>query len=127
MRLYVSTTDLPESAFQIIEAGESITKTFDIAHTHDVSIGGDFDIVSNGLISYARADSMEIQEIVPLRSKILAATVNGKQAAATRSAYLSRVKRTTVQTDCTGTKKSSLEQAISTCQVRASLAAQAAQ
>lgn len=102
-------------------------KDFDIAKAHDVSIGGQFEIVSAGAISYAEAGSTELIGIVPFSSNIISAQVDGAQAAATRNSYLSKAKRTAVQSDCTGTQKDALLTAIQICATRASAAAIAAQ
>jgi deuterolysin len=127
LRLYVSPSGLDESAFQTIAAGETVQKDFDIAKAHDVSIGGTFDIVSDGAISYAESDSTELVGIVPFASNVVSTQVDGAKAAETRRSYLQKMKRTAVQSDCTGTQRDSLLAAIQICATRASAAALAAQ
>lgn len=97
----------------MIASGETIEKEFDITHMHDLSSGGAFDIVANGAISYAEVNSTEIAGIIPLSSNLVSAQVDGAEALAARSAFLE--KRTVVQSDCTGTKKTSVLAAISNC------------
>lgn len=127
IRLYVSTKGLDDTAFQSIAAGETIETTFDMAETHDLSPGGHYEVVSNGALSYADVDSTEIIDIAPFKSNIIAALVDGAKAAAKRQFFLSKTKRTIVQSDCTGTQRDSLLKAIGVCSTRAANAAAAAQ
>lgn len=46
IRYQVATAGLPAEAFQIIEAGETIEVSFNVASTHDFAQGGDFDIAA---------------------------------------------------------------------------------
>ncbi|KAI1841910.1 hypothetical protein JX265_013078 [Neoarthrinium moseri] len=124
IRLRVSTAALDEDAFRTISAGEVIEAEFDIAHMHDLSAGGVFEVVTNGALSYAEAGSTEIAGIVPFSSNTLSAQVDGVQARAVRSAFLK--KRTAVQADCTGSKKSAVTAALSNCQSWATQAQSAA-
>jgi deuterolysin len=127
IRLYVSTKGLDESAFRVIAPGESIKTSFDIAEAHDVSAGGSFDVLSEGAISYAEADSTDLVGAVTFKSNVISTKIDGPEAAATRRSYLSKVKRTAVQSDCTGDKSESLLKALAICHTRAAAAAAAAQ
>ncbi|KAI0163453.1 deuterolysin metalloprotease [Pestalotiopsis sp. NC0098] len=113
IRLRVSTAALDEDAFQTIRAGEVVEKDFDIAHMHDLSTGGAFDIVASGAMSFAHANSTELEGTVPLSSNTLSIQVDGTEAEAARSSFLER--RTAVQSDCTSTKKTTITTAIGNC------------
>lgn len=113
IRLRVSTAALDEDAFQTIRAGEVVEKDFDIAHMHDLSTGGAFDIVASGAMSFAHANSTELEGTVPLSSNTLSIQVDGTEAEAARASFLER--RTAVQSDCTSTKKTTITTAIGNC------------
>jgi deuterolysin len=97
----------------VISSGEVVETDFDVAHMHDLSAGGAFDIVSNSALSYAQMNSTEIAGVIPFTSNTVSANVDGAQAATVRAAFLK--KRTVVQSDCTGTKKSTVSTSISNC------------
>lgn len=118
---------MDESAFKVIAPGESLKAKFDIAEAHDVSSGGSFDLLTEGALSYAKADSTELTGTVTFKSNVLSTEIDGSQAAATRHSYLSKVSRTVVQPDCTGTKRQALLNALAICATRATAAAAAAQ
>ncbi|ORY60064.1 Deuterolysin metalloprotease family-domain-containing protein [Pseudomassariella vexata] len=124
LRLQVSTTGLTDDAFQTIPAGEVVEATFDIAEMHDLSVGGEFDVISTGAISYAEADSTEIAGIVPFSSNTLTAAVDGVQAREARDNFLN--KRTSVQSDCTGTRLTATRNALTNCRALAAAASSAA-
>lgn len=126
IRLRVSTSNLDESAFQVIAAGETIEASFDIAVAHDLSAGGDFKVVTEGAFAYANLDSTEIAGAVPFISNSVDAAVNGEQAGKVRRDYIDLAKRTVVQTDCTGTRRTATTTALSNCASLARTAASAA-
>lgn len=127
IRLRVSTSNLDESAFQILPAGESIEASFDIAVAHDLSTGGDFKVLTEGAFAYANLDSTDIAGAVPFISNSVQAAVNGEQAGKVRRDYQELAKRTTVQSDCTGTQRSATTTALSNCASLARTAASNAQ
>ncbi|KAI8251444.1 Neutral protease 2-like protein [Colletotrichum sp. SAR 10_77] len=103
VRLLMATSGLTEEAFQVIGAGESVEVEFDAAELHDLSTAGEIDIVSSGAFSYAEADSTELAGTIPFSSNSIHTAVNGEEAAAVRARFLA--KRTVVQSDCTGTRR----------------------
>lgn len=127
IRLRVSTKNLDESAFHILPAGESIEASFDIAVAHDLSAGGDFDVLTEGAFAYAELNSTAIAGAVPFISNKVQAAVNGEQAGKVRRSYLELTKRTIVQSDCTGTQRSATTTALSNCASLARTAASNAQ
>lgn len=127
IRLRVSTNNLDESAFQVIKAGEAIETSFDIAVAHDLSVGGDFEAITEGAFAYANLDSTEIAGAVPFISNKVQANINGKQAGRVRRDYIDLAKRTVVQSDCTGTRRTGTTTALSNCASLARTAASNAQ
>ncbi|KAF3036456.1 hypothetical protein E8E12_005897 [Didymella heteroderae] len=127
IRLRVSTNNLEESAFQLLPAGESIEASFDIAVAHDLSAGGDFDVLTEGAFAYADPNSTAIAGAVPFISNRVQAAVNGEQAGKVRRDYQELAKRTIVQSDCTGSQRSATTTALSNCASLARTAASNAQ
>ncbi|KAJ4313807.1 hypothetical protein N0V94_006769 [Neodidymelliopsis sp. IMI 364377] len=126
IRLRVSTSNLDESAFQIIAAGETIEASFDIATAHDLSSGGDFKLVTEGAFAYANLDSTEIAGAVPFITNSVDTAIDGEKAGKIRRDYIELSKRTVVQTDCTGTRRTATLTALSNCASLARTAAAAA-
>lgn len=126
IRLRVSTSNLDESAFQILKAGETIEAGFDIAIAHDVSSGGEFDILTEGAFAYADLDSTAIAGAVPFVSNKISAAVDGAQAGKVRRDYIDLAKRTVVQSDCSGTRRTTTTTALANCASLARTAASAA-
>lgn len=120
----MSTENLGEDAFRTIAAGSSIEVTFDIAELHDLAAGGTFDIVSAGVLPTAESDSTTITGAVAFASEPTVASVDGAEAAAVREAHVA--KRFAVQSDCTGTRLTTINNAISVCRTLANAAASAA-
>jgi deuterolysin len=126
LRLRVSTANLDESAFQILKAGETIEAAFDIAVAHDMSAGGDFDLLTEGAFAYAELDSTAIAGAVPFTSNKVTTAVDGAKAGKVRRDWIHLAKRTIVQSDCTGTRGSATRTALSNCASLARTAASAA-
>lgn len=124
LRLLVSTEGLDEDAFRTIAAGTSIEVTFDIAELHDLAVGGDFDLVSAGALPTAEADSTTISGAVTFASNPTIASIDGTEAAAVRRSLVD--KRFAVQSDCTGTRLATVQNALSVCRTLASAAQTAA-
>ncbi|ELQ33318.1 hypothetical protein MCOR02_000994 [Pyricularia oryzae] len=125
IRYQVATAGLPAEAFQIIEAGETIEVSFNVASTHDFAQGGDFDIAALGTFSVAESDSGDIFSAMAFESNHIKAHIDGTEAAKVRRSYLA--KRTMVQSDCTGTRLTQTTNAINSCRSLAQRAASAAQ
>lgn len=113
LRLRVATSGLPEEAFSVIAPGASVEATFDIAHLHDLSQGGAYDVVSTSGFLTAPLDSTTLDGVVPYSSNTLKAEVDGGAAAETRASFLGR--RTSLQSDCTGSKSTAIRSALSNC------------
>lgn len=90
---------------------------------HDLSAGGSFEIVSTGALSYAQADSTELSGSVTFSSNTLTVSVEGAEASKTRRAFWQ--KRSIVQSDCTGTRRTATVNSLANCRTLA-LAAQSA-
>ncbi|KAF2244174.1 metallo proteinase [Trematosphaeria pertusa] len=124
IKLRISTTNIPEEAFQVIAAGQTVETSFDVAQMHDLTAGGAFDIVSSGTLSYAKADSTELTGVVSYSSNTISASVNGAEAAKVRRAFLE--KRSYVSSDCTGSRRTATVNAMSNCRSLALAASSAA-
>ncbi|KAL2880525.1 hypothetical protein SGCOL_004246 [Colletotrichum sp. CLE4] len=124
IRLQIATSGLTEEAFQIVASGETIKVEFDAAELHDLSTGGAVEIVTQGSFLYADADSTDIAGAVPFSSNSIKTEVNGEEAASVRTAFIE--KRTAVQADCTGTRRTATVNAITRCRSLAVAASSAA-
>lgn len=84
---------------------------------HDLSAGGDFDFLTRGSFLIADLDSTNIAGAVPYVSNTLKNSVNGAAAARVRRDFheAANKKRTTVQSDCTGTRRTAQVNALSSC------------
>lgn len=126
MRKRITTKNIAPDAFQHIPAGESIEVTFDVAHVHDLSPGGKYNIHTEGVWSFADENGNELIGSIPFESNKLEVDVNGAEAAAVHTAYHDNWKRTRVQSDCSGSKGSATTAALSNCAKLARAAQQAA-
>lgn len=100
---------------------------FDAAELHDLSDGGDYEIVTKGAFSYAELNSTGIVGVLPYSSNTLRSKVDGRQAAGVHKAFQAKAKRTVVQNDCQGHHRSVTETAIRNCHALAGRARWAAQ
>ncbi|KAJ4349736.1 uncharacterized protein N0V89_008354 [Didymosphaeria variabile] len=123
IKVRVTTENIPEDSFQVIAPGETVETSFDVAELHDLSNGGAFDIASVGAFSTAAIDSTEITGAVEYTSNTLTANIDGAEAEKVRREF---VKRSAVQADCTGTKRTSTVNALANCRTLAIAAASAA-
>lgn len=123
IKVRVTTANIPEDSFQVIAPGETVETSFDVAELHDLSAGGAFDIASAGVFSTAAIDSTEISGAVEYTSNTVTATIDGAEAEKVRRDF---IKRSAVQADCTGTKKTSTVTALSNCAALARAASSAA-
>lgn len=108
MRVRLQTTGLEEDAFQTIAPGETVEAEWDPAQVHDLSSGGQFDFVTSGSFLTAEIDSTDLTGSVAYSSNTLASKVDGVAAAKVRRDFHEKVKRTDVQSDCTGTQLSAV-------------------
>ncbi|KAF2753596.1 neutral protease [Pseudovirgaria hyperparasitica] len=97
LRFMIATSNnISEHAYQAIAPGQTIEKTFDVAHTHNLTAGGPFDVVAQG----AFVD--QLGNIVPFATNRITTNVDGSVAAAAHAKL--REKRTLIQSDCTGSR-----------------------
>ena len=115
LRLRLKTTDLADDAFQTIAAGEAVEVEFDPAVVHDLSAGGEYDIVAKGVLHTADASSNAISGAIPFSSNVLKTTVDAAAAAKARRDFHEHAKRQVIQSDCTGSKRTSSVNALSNC------------
>ncbi|KAI2782786.1 metallo proteinase [Daldinia loculata] len=124
IRLRVLTTGLDEEAFKTIAAGETVEATFDVAQVYDLSAGGKYDVVSLGAVSYAELNTTDLAGIYSVAGSTITAEVDGAAAKEVRRRF--HAKRLAVQSDCTGSKLTATNTAISNCRALASAAQTAA-
>ncbi|KAJ0363092.1 hypothetical protein COL154_005710 [Colletotrichum chrysophilum] len=110
IRVYVRDTNLPDSAFKTIGAGEKVEVQWDPAKVHDLSTGGEFNVSSVGSLRYAKEGSNGIAGQIVYDSGVLTAKVDGVKAAEVHAAFHQSLaaKRANVQNDCTGSKKTAI-------------------
>ncbi|KAF3345623.1 Brefeldin A resistance protein [Verticillium dahliae VDG2] len=101
VRLQLDTTALSEESFQVLVAGETVELTWDVAHVHDLSAGGEFDISANGRFSYAESDSTELTGVATYASNVVHSTVDGEEAAKVRRDFHETIKRAVSSTTAT--------------------------
>ncbi|KAI0506078.1 neutral protease 2-like protein [Xylaria bambusicola] len=123
IRLRLMNGAFADEAFQTIPAGQTIEISFDAAELHDLTTTGDYDFVASGVLSFATTDRNEVAGVIPYSSNTITAKVDGEEAAKVRSAF---VKRTSVQSDCTGSKLTATRNAVTNCRSFASRASSAA-
>ncbi|EKG20509.1 Peptidase M35 deuterolysin [Macrophomina phaseolina MS6] len=126
VRLRTLTTGLSDDAFQSLAAGETIEVTFDVGTTHNLSSGGAFDLLSQGAIPYAEADSTEITGALSYISNKITANINGAEAEKVRRDFSAKVKRTALQSDCTSSRGTATRTALTNCRSLALRASSAA-
>jgi deuterolysin len=95
-----------------------------VGELHDLSEGGAYNLVASGVLSYAGPNTTEIAGVVPFSSNSISATVDGAQAAEVQRRFVE--KRTVLQSDCTGAKRTAQVTALSNCASLAKLSASAA-
>lgn len=116
VRLRLSTEGLEDADFQKIPAGQSVEVTFDAAQSHDLTSGGKFEMVSNGILQFANEADNKLVGSIPFASNTVTTNVNGPEAAIVRAEVMARhEKRTRVQSDCTGDRLSVTKAALSNC------------
>ncbi|OAA69710.1 Peptidase M35, deuterolysin [Cordyceps fumosorosea ARSEF 2679] len=127
LRLRLSTEKLTDEDFQKIDAGQSIEVTFHLAETHDLSAGGKYSVSSTGVLSYATEADNKLIGSVSYTSNAIEAEIDGAIAAAVHGAIQARYeKRTHVQSDCTGSRRTGTINALKNCVALSTRAADAA-
>lgn len=121
-------TNLPDSAFKTIGAGEKVEVQWDPAEVHDLSTGGEFNVSSVGSLRYAKEGSNDIAGQIVYDSGVLTAKVDGVKAAEVHAAFHQSMaaKRANVQNDCTGSKKTTVVKGLAEGQKLAAAAQTAA-
>ena len=119
-------TGLTEDAFTSLAPGATLEGTFDLASVTDLSAGGVFEVIAEGAIPLASADSTELSgSKVAFRSNKLSINVDGAFAAKVAPA-IHLLDDRTVLTSCSGSANTALRQALSQAVTLANNAATAA-
>ena len=115
IRLRLKTADLSDDSFQTIAPGESVEVEWDPAVVHDLSAGGEFDVVAKGVLQTAEEGSNEISDAIPFTSNVLKTTIDGAVASKVRRDFHEHSKRQVVQSDCTSSRRTASVNALSNC------------
>ncbi|KAK1449971.1 metalloproteinase [Colletotrichum melonis] len=126
IRLRLGTNGLPEDAFQVLSAGETVSVEWNYGEVHDLSVGGKVDVAAKGALSIAEVGSNDITSTASFSSNVLSVEVDGAAASKVRRDFRENVKRTVVQSDCTGTQRTATTTALSNCRALAAAASSAA-
>ncbi|KAL8709215.1 MAG: hypothetical protein Q9220_005957 [cf. Caloplaca sp. 1 TL-2023] len=125
--LRVKTTELTDAAFVTLAPGATLESTFELAAVTDLSAGGAFEVVAEGAVPLASADSTSLSgSKLAFRSNKLSITVDGAAAARVAPAVHILDERTVI-TSCGGTQGTTLRNALSRAVTLANNAANAAQ
>lgn len=123
----MATSDLPEEVFKTIAAGETIEVEIELAEIYELAESGSYDVSAAGNFLYAPVNSTELTgEVLSYSSESISVDVVYEKAHTISKAVDKMQKRTIVQSDCTGTRRSQILEAISSCRTLASNAATAA-
>lgn len=108
-------------------AGQTIEVEVELAELYQLSSSGKYDVLAAGAIPYAELNSTALTgSALAFTSNTLSVDVDAAEAAKVESAVSKLAKRTTIQSDCTGTRLTAVRSALSNCQRLATAAATAA-
>ncbi|KAF1815637.1 neutral protease 2-like protein [Eremomyces bilateralis CBS 781.70] len=127
--------NLEPDAFTAIEAGQTLEFELDVASVHDIRRSGEYRVSTSGAIPYAELGSTELTgESVHYRSNEIVMEINWQLARRVKRAIPLMTaeeqtlhKRTRLNTDCTGSRKTSTLNALKLCAQYSELSATAAQ
>jgi deuterolysin len=123
----IATSSLSEDSFKSIGAGETIEVEIELAELYDLSKSGKYNVLAQGVIEYAEADSTTLSgTVLSYSSNKLDIDVDAVKTAKIETAIQRLSKRAAIQSDCTGTKLSAIRTALSNCNRLATAAATAA-
>ncbi|KAH7132585.1 neutral protease 2-like protein [Dendryphion nanum] len=124
IKLQLLTSGLKAEAFLSLKPDETHEVTVQTAALHSLEKGGDFEVFAQGLLPYADDGSTELAGTFSYESeKLLLKGVDGTVAASIHKAIR---KRTTVESNCSGSKLNAIRTALSNSARLASAAASAA-
>jgi deuterolysin len=99
---------------------------WDVAPTHDLGAGGEFQIHSAGQLLYAEANSTSISGAISYISNTVTANIDGIAATKSRRAFDDLYKRQIIATDCKGEKLAAVKTSLAACASLAAVAEKAA-
>lgn len=121
--IFIDTDNLDDRAFQTVEAGRAFSFNFDVAAVHNLVAGGNHKIQAKGRIPYAVEGSNKIAGYLKYTSNTIETTIDGAKAAGARLNFNNEPRANV--TNCSGSKLSAINNAISECN-RLAVAAQEA-
>jgi len=108
-------------------AGETIETEVELAELYEMNENGAYSVLAAGAMPYAELNSTELKgDALSYSSNTISLDVDAAKAAAVPFAVDVIAKRTAVQSDCTGSKRSAVLTALSNCNRLATAAATAA-
>ncbi|OCL12412.1 putative neutral protease 2 precursor [Glonium stellatum] len=123
IRMRLLTSNLTQEFFTALAPGETKELTVETASLHTMDKSGVFDVFASGAIPYAEVGSTELIGTLSYASEKLSINVDGALASKVSKAIS---KRTILSSDCTGTKRTAVLNALSDCSSLAKAAASAA-
>lgn len=121
----IADTNLTEAAFVPLASGQTIEVTVEMAALHDLTSGGDFDVVAQGAVPYALEGTTELTgDALSFLSKVKVNVDEAKAALVPRAINLE--KRSALQSGCSSSQRTATVNALANCQRLASSAASAA-
>lgn len=123
----MATQSLTDEAFKSIAGGETIEVEIELAELYDLSKSGKYNVLAQGVIQYADADSTTLTgSVLSYSSNQLNIDVDAAKTAKIETAVSSLSKRTAIQSDCSSSKLTAIRTALSNCNRLATAAATAA-
>lgn len=119
----MSLQNLDADAFVTLEAGETIEKEIQAAQIYDFPASGIYEFLADGVFPYAEAGSTELTgDALVFESNTLSLEIDGEAAAAVGD-VVRLDKRTIIQSDCTGTRRTAVVNGLRNCATQANAAA----
>ncbi|GAB7354239.1 hypothetical protein MBLNU459_g4777t1 [Dothideomycetes sp. NU459] len=123
----LATTQLTDKAFKPILAGQTIEVEIELAELYELSSDGAYDVSVAGAIPYAELNGTVLTgSALPFTSNQLSVDVDATEAAKIEKAVDGLARRSTVQSDCSGSKLTAIKKALGNCKTLATAASTAA-
>lgn len=120
------TTNLPDSAFVVLESGETANILLDIPTAFNIESRGNFEVVARGTVPIAGQNSNELIDNVSFESEPILLVVD-RDDVLTEAKKARRVKRSLVLDSCTDSDYSESVDALIDCETLANAGAEAAE
>ncbi|OQO12232.1 hypothetical protein B0A48_02873 [Cryoendolithus antarcticus] len=124
----MATHELSADVFKPLLAGQTLEEEVEIAELYELGADGEYSVAAIGAMPYAPLNSTSLSgKALPFSSNKLAINVEAAKAAAVPFVVDKMIaKRTTIQSDCTGSRLTAVRTGLSNCARLATAAATAA-